>query len=73
MTKSRFFRLACALCCVGLLLIATILLRTNSLEGMEMNVSLDRVQLAPVSLARPAPQENLWIELYNKNTLVSFN
>ena len=84
MVKSRFFRLACAFCCVGLLLIAVILLQTNRLGGMELNLSLDRVQLAhpapvflahpaPVFLAHPAPQENLWIELYNKNTLVSFN
>ena len=25
-----------------------------------------------VSLVHPAPQESLWIELYDKNTLVSF-
>ena len=58
MVKSRFFRLACAFCCVGLLLIAVILLQTNRLGGMEMNLSLDRVQLdhpAPVFPAHPAP------------------
>ena len=51
-----------------------------------MNVSLDLVQLAPrenwielynrsmmnVSLVHTAPQESLWIELYDKNTSVSF-
>ena len=89
--QSRLFCLACALCFLGLLLTAIEVLRTNSSGGIEMNLSLDLVQLAPrenwielykrynaalvvmnVSLVHPAPQESLWIELYDKNTLVSF-
>ena len=87
--KNRLVCLACALCFVGSLLTAIMVLRTSSSGEIEMNLSLDLVQLAPrenwnelydkyntalvmnVSLVHPAPQESLWIELYDKNTLVS--
>ena len=84
--KSRLVRLACALCFGGSLLTAIMVLQTNSSREIEMNIFQDIVQLAPrenwnelydtalvnVSLVHPAPQESLWIELYDKNTLVSF-
>ena len=86
MMKRRFFLLAWVLCCVGLLLTGIIVLRTNSSGVMRMNLSLapkeNRIErnnkynadlvVMNVSLVHPAPQESLWIELYDKNTLVSF-
>ena len=39
--------------------------------GFEKITSIQRMIINNISLVHPVPPENLWIELFEKNTLVS--
>ena len=65
----------CRILCLVLGLLFVIIMAFQLFQGpkigFEKITSIERMKINSISLVHPALQENLWIELFEKNTLVS--
>ena len=71
MRNNRILCLALGLAGSLLAMIMVFQLFNGPKIGFEKITSIQRMEIINISLVHPVPPENLWIELFEKNTLVS--